>query len=285
MSTTPNIPSTLYHYTTAEGLIGIITSGELRATHLAYLNDSSELTYGLECIQSAATLLAKDRAKDVEPKFARWIAGFSPEITASAPFVTSFCEHDDILTQWQGYGASGGGYALGLNAADLQASLSTGDRILPIVYDKNDQDCAARNWVSEWEPKVLKLINSTVLGHRTALHTAARSLLEVAASFKIHSFAHEAEWRMIRSASPSAVKVWFRNGRLVPYSDVGSSSDSRQPHALPIERIVCGPRPLDERTLTSHAIRYLLESRGYDPWYQDGSHRIKIIFSEIPFRV
>lgn len=32
----------LYHYTTAEGLHGIITSQHLRATNIAFLNDSEE---------------------------------------------------------------------------------------------------------------------------------------------------------------------------------------------------------------------------------------------------
>ena len=40
---TPSTP--LYHYTDAAGLIGIVTSGALWATHCDYLNDASEFKY------------------------------------------------------------------------------------------------------------------------------------------------------------------------------------------------------------------------------------------------
>jgi hypothetical protein len=34
-------PETLYHYTEAAGLKGIIESGAIRATHIAFVHDSS----------------------------------------------------------------------------------------------------------------------------------------------------------------------------------------------------------------------------------------------------
>jgi hypothetical protein len=39
------VPAEIFHYTTAEGLIGIFDSGEIRATQAACLNDSTELSY------------------------------------------------------------------------------------------------------------------------------------------------------------------------------------------------------------------------------------------------
>jgi hypothetical protein len=40
-------PKRLFHYTSQAGLLGIITSNVLWATNVLYLNDSSELAYGL----------------------------------------------------------------------------------------------------------------------------------------------------------------------------------------------------------------------------------------------
>jgi hypothetical protein len=37
---------TLYHYTSAAGLYGILSSGVLRASNYLYLNDTSEIEYG-----------------------------------------------------------------------------------------------------------------------------------------------------------------------------------------------------------------------------------------------
>ena len=38
----------VYHYTTPEGLWGIIDSGELWMSDYSYLNDAVELNYGLQ---------------------------------------------------------------------------------------------------------------------------------------------------------------------------------------------------------------------------------------------
>jgi hypothetical protein len=38
-----SIPTTLYHYTTTDGLLGILASEEVWATDIRFLNDTSEL--------------------------------------------------------------------------------------------------------------------------------------------------------------------------------------------------------------------------------------------------
>ncbi len=38
----------LYHYTTIEGLLGIVESGSLRASHIRYLNDQTEFKNAFE---------------------------------------------------------------------------------------------------------------------------------------------------------------------------------------------------------------------------------------------
>jgi len=43
----------LYHYTTAEGLRGIVESHELWATAAYYLNDSAEVAYGCKVVSEA----------------------------------------------------------------------------------------------------------------------------------------------------------------------------------------------------------------------------------------
>jgi hypothetical protein len=48
----------LWHYTDAAGLSGILTSGKIRATHVAHLNDPTEIVHGEEL----ASLLAKNLA-------------------------------------------------------------------------------------------------------------------------------------------------------------------------------------------------------------------------------
>jgi hypothetical protein len=40
-------PSTLYHYTSQKGLLGIIEKGEIWATDILYLNDTMEYKYAV----------------------------------------------------------------------------------------------------------------------------------------------------------------------------------------------------------------------------------------------
>jgi hypothetical protein len=44
----------LYHYTTQFGIIGIVESSSVWATHALYLNDSSEFSHGLSFAKSVA---------------------------------------------------------------------------------------------------------------------------------------------------------------------------------------------------------------------------------------
>ena len=54
------IPSgPLYHYTTGNSVIDIIRSGELRATQVACLNDSSELLYPIELLREKVDIMSK----------------------------------------------------------------------------------------------------------------------------------------------------------------------------------------------------------------------------------
>jgi len=41
-------PKTIYHYTSQEGLLGIIQEGLLRVSSIRHLNDSAELIYAIE---------------------------------------------------------------------------------------------------------------------------------------------------------------------------------------------------------------------------------------------
>jgi hypothetical protein len=51
-------PETLYHYTTQDGVLGIVRSGELWATNVQYMNDRREFFLALE---TAAERLKKLR--------------------------------------------------------------------------------------------------------------------------------------------------------------------------------------------------------------------------------
>ena len=51
----------LYHYTDADGVLGIVRSGELRASDVLYVNDSSELEYAREVMWCEIRMLDTDQ--------------------------------------------------------------------------------------------------------------------------------------------------------------------------------------------------------------------------------
>jgi hypothetical protein len=128
------IPETpLYHYTGAEGLLGIVRSGTVWATDSAYLNDASEFRYAVGLIKD----VIQEAAADAEPDSWKYhclnaiyvVTGDmespasvgSAQVTDEQSFVVCFSEHGDGLSQWRGYGKSIGGYALGFSFEHLRA--------------------------------------------------------------------------------------------------------------------------------------------------------------------
>jgi hypothetical protein len=47
-------PKSLFHYTTAEGLYGILNSKRLWASHIFYLNDAMEFKYAVKLLKDEA---------------------------------------------------------------------------------------------------------------------------------------------------------------------------------------------------------------------------------------
>jgi hypothetical protein len=160
----------LYHYTTQEGLLGIIEKQKIWASHLQYLNDKSEG-------QIFTKLLLDEFARRVangpeEPPsqltaYAQLLmlsVGY-PEseiqcahkevlhhgsiafswISDQDAFVTSFSEQGDLLSQWRAYSGATGGYSIGFRRPYLN---SIGVRFIESrkesFYDDSDPLVACR---------------------------------------------------------------------------------------------------------------------------------------------
>jgi hypothetical protein len=123
----------LFHYTTVEGLKGIIESNSLWATSAYHLNDSSEIEYGCHLVtdildewvkanQQPGTaptipLLALDLVKD---SFGQPFSRVGRHVGI---YVSCFCDNGNLLSQWRAYGQSGG-YSIGMLASGLEITMS-----------------------------------------------------------------------------------------------------------------------------------------------------------------
>lgn len=125
----------LYHYTTQAGLLGILADKNIRATHLRYLNDTSEGQIVSKALSheiidrfdaddflkyldlTPATSDEKIKCSDEEIRNTA-ISSIS-WATSQDVFVTSFSEQKDLLSQWRGYAASYG-YSIGFSKKYLR---------------------------------------------------------------------------------------------------------------------------------------------------------------------
>ncbi len=98
------LPENLFHYTSAEGLVGVARSKALWASDMLCLSDASEASYAHALIQAA---LETDDSQLVPP---RHRSGFMEPLTESrmyTTFVACFRVDGDLLSQWRGYGRAG----------------------------------------------------------------------------------------------------------------------------------------------------------------------------------
>lgn len=205
--------SRLYHYTSVSGLRGIIDSGNVRATHLGFLNDLSEGTAARADEAYRAPLEEADRHAPL--------------------FIASFCRHQEphqlrngLLSQWRGYAGEGGGYCVVFDEDGLDGLVEAERRISPgLTVVKKD----------------------IVYTGEAAAGIAPPGLdfLDLAAFVKSEVFREENETRITLAVPPHGPRpVRFREAAemLIPYVEIFSGR--RQ---LPITEVIVGPGPLQRR--------------------------------------
>lgn len=223
----PN-PDVIYHYTTAQGVLGILSEGALHATDIRHLNDRSELEIAWSRLQDAveARLAVLDdpaRAPFGLSVLHSALQDYANE-TQFGPFIVSFCEEGDLLSQWRGYGQ--GGYALGFATDALREieALPPTDRLggppLPdsqgatvdlvqVGYEDSTHRYMVESLVADAE--------AGFPGNYPDLFVATFKRL---ASLKDPGFSEEREWRLMTMPWAGQVLESFRarpSGAIVPY--------------------------------------------------------------------
>lgn len=151
----------LFHYTTARGLVGILSSGQVWSTAYHCANDETELAAGRGALTPLFINFTYKLIEARDPRvttFAHrgvdimtYADGFENLLTSMAlgslnTFITCFCKamgpedfSHGLLSQWRGYGADGG-YAIQLNRDKLMAAVERidGYDLQDVHYDINN---------------------------------------------------------------------------------------------------------------------------------------------------
>src|SRR5579871_5811987 len=105
-----NPETPLFHYTSFEGLSGILKTKQLWLTDHKYLNDPSEIEHGKK-------IVLEHIEKNI-PSNPELLDHFKNKIidiidNGYKTFITSFCQKEDYLPAWRYYGGDGAGFSIG----------------------------------------------------------------------------------------------------------------------------------------------------------------------------
>jgi hypothetical protein len=270
-------PAILYHYTSMDGLLGIVNSGRIRATDIRYLNDESESKQIWNALRGR---LQQRLAGTSGPELAnaREILDAIENRHASGVFidvfVASFSELGDSLSQWRAYSSGGIGFSIGFDPSALRIQsvtnalsgkpVSVMGRLARVRYVRADDDpsidsviAAIDQHASFMDDNLIKNLPGPEKPSRGDLFRAVASTM--APVFKNEAFSEEHEWRLILSKSPRPMPLkQFRAGKsmLIPYVEAEPTGEG----SYFINEVVVGPTP--HPALSKKAVESLFKSIG-----------------------
>lgn len=226
-------PHPAYHFTTLDGMRGILESRSLWVTLATAAKDSTEIAYAL----SRARQLLSRPAPTPDPSF--WLEVtelLSVENSALVSmlgwktYLLSFRTNTDGSGHWKEYGDSGKGAAL---AFGMRPLAMPGLLFLPVIYDPAQQDRLMGDFAEAVAAQVASLsrhwpFKEFIALRKLSIHLAALGLWTLAPLMKAPKFNDEQEWRLIvvdaehaevrraKNLSPETLhRQWA--GRDVPY--------------------------------------------------------------------
>ena len=245
-------PPKLFHYTTADGLQGIIEKDVIWATNYRYVNDLTEFLYANEILKAELLARLPSASPLVHAVLDAILNTRDLLVGAADIFIACFCEEGDLLSQWRAYGGRGGGYAIGYQDIAIRTSLIGSDyRLYKVTYDEPKQREIIRSLLDEffvaveelargWKPPPSSppvIYSKFEEGHVSIMSGLPEPLgnlcwhlseafVRVACCFKSINFACESEWRIVhvRVNEPmgASYDLQFRTSGaiLIPYIEL-----------------------------------------------------------------
>ncbi len=243
-----DLPDTLFHYTSQDGLLGICSSRSIFATKVQYLNDEAEFRYGLD--------LARDAIGDLGGP--EDLAQVVDAIHHANIFVSSLTEEADLLSQWRAYGTPGHRFSLGLRSAVLrQVAEIDGWTLQKCIYLPADQKQAVNDVVN----RAVELAKRK----RPYAGRFREELIGMASRLKDPSFIEENEWRLVSPLIREGEgRIRYRSGGFTLIAYVEFSLVAWAPkvsdRSVAISEVIVGPTPHPDLSL--RAVAAMLRAHG-----------------------
>lgn len=282
----------VWHYTSEDGLRGILESSVLWATESGRLNDREEVAFGIEeCERIWREVRGQVIDQELVPGVDEWLASVATRAARRKVFIVAASYDGDSLNHWGRYCPEEGGFAIAFDREQPFRVLAPPRR--NPVYIPNDVPAAIwqdveygqRNLEWDWpRHDPTRVLFDMAIGfqakHREGSSRATRNemcdfldqrFLSLVYTFKSEPWRPELEVRLVAVAPPVAGAVKRREvrGSSTRYLELTAAApdadDShyvvaqRQP--LPIQAIRIGPRPV-VGTVTNR-VRRMLNDAGY----------------------
>ncbi len=286
----PGLPDLLFHYTNSGGLLGILNSSRLWATNYRFLNDATEVAYGVALFESVVQERVAAARRDVVIEFLRRTLHTANAFDGMFDcYIACFCERDDLLNQWRVYASSGGGFALGLEAKEIgrrwgQLDAAQDFVLRKVIYDEALQ----KKLIAEVIDLTVQAFDEATEGKslEDASNVIARccgfvraNVADYLVCFKHPAFAVEEEWRLCHIVPTTEQShVQFRDGPygLTPYVCLDPSPMAGVNHnKLPIARVTHGP--VTDPSNVQFALQSLLRAKQYA--------FVEVAGSKLPLRI
>ena len=269
----------LYHFTSVESLVSMLKDYTPEnpyltfwATHISFMNDSSEYQYGREiCLKFIQKYQLDFIAESTKVSLT---LTDQPIQTKLDNYVISFSSVCDTASMWAMYAKNGSGIALVFNKENLTEILR--DKTLslsPCLYPMNEDSLSVyredikRTYYSNYEK--LGDVDFGDLGDQMRILSAINFTLNpILPIIKHPAFEYEKEVRLIFSDGKSP-QYRFSNGHLIPYKKVHIPVNA-------IQSIIVGPSLRTE--LDKVALKLYLQDKGLTNLSEN------ISVSQVPYR-
>ena len=276
------VPKHLYHYTSADGLLGILSSTSVWLTNIQYMNDLSEIQYAANLFQSVLDELDLQQLCPDQVEVVKRLSAIHDGTTVmpdTGIYSASFCENGNLLSQWRAYRDTSGGYALVFDFFHFLRTSSTPCALVKVIYDPELQYKILKGMLESFLSAIPKFTDSYGAKYTEHIllnicHQCSTTATNLFACLKHPEFHEEKEWRLIASAPATHKKyapnysLKFRtyNGNLIPYiildlkEYIDRSNDDELNYPFLFTNLVVGPTISHE--FNSRSASILLQQLG-----------------------
>lgn len=286
-----NVDKEIYHYTSLEGLHGILTSNSLHFTNIYFLNDRAEMIYTYKVILELISNLEQEINAELYQKIksrAEYIT--CPEYYQSESevlfredfYIASFSIDPDSLALWNNYTKSVNkigfnikfpAYKLVLHIENINKDTSV--YYSEVCYDVTEQQEMLKKTILKYNEKWNNTIDDE--DRHQIIRDLWKNFIIYSLFFKHPQFAQEKEYRIvignISHAEDKKLNFRCQHGLFIPYLQIGFP-ENKEFQSRILEEIKVSPTC--DKSLIKYSIDKLLNNTGYDS--------LQISYSDIPLR-